>query len=583
VTSHQFHKKIGLSLLGCLWLLSCFGALQAEKPHRALLGTSDNSTRYQISLHIDYRQALFSGREVVQFVNQIKDDLDSVSFQLYPNIGLSEESEQWLSVQRVQMAGRDLRFSLRGRGSVVRVQLLTKLQLGQSAEFTVEFQGRVPRVQREETSLLAHFLEEVSDATREDRVVRDARDIFFATDQAMLLGYFHPLLITQAASPSEQGTPAGAAGTFFSQVANYDVTVRVSRSVTVISSAASVSATASIPGAVTEAGASEKTEADDRVYSFRGDNLRGFALALGEAWQSLRQQVGKTEIAVYFRFGDERLGRQSLEIAGRSLKAYHDAFGEYPYSLLNVIELPMTAGYSGIEFPGLVAVAQAYWIDFDAPEAKRLPNLVRENADLIQSVLEFTLARSIAHQWWGSVVGSDPQRSPWLDEALASYAAAYYFEAVSGRAAGMLAVERHLRSVWQAYRMLGGTDQEVDQSVRSFRNFTQYAAIVQAKGGMMLAALRESMGDAAFFAALRDYYARQQFQIARPEHFKWAILAHSTDAQKVRALMNRWLREKRGDEDIGAPELALFSPQGSKMRTLGRFFVRIGRAAARPF
>jgi hypothetical protein len=47
--------------------------------------------------------------------------------------------------------------------------------------------------------------------------------------------------------------------------------------------------------------------------------------------------------------------------------------------------------------------------------------------------------------------------------------------------------------------------------------------------------------------------------------------------------MNRWLREKRGDEDIGAPELALFSPQGSKMRTLGRFFVRIGRAAARPF
>jgi hypothetical protein len=43
------------------------------------------------------------------------------------------------------------------------------------------------------------------------------------------------------------------------------------------------------------------------------------------------------------------------------------------------------------------------------------------------------------------------------------------------------------------------------------------------------------------------------------------------------------LKEKRGDEDIGAPDMTLIPPRVSKIRALGRVFVKIGKTAARPF
>ena len=531
--------------------------------------------RYQISLEIDYRQMNFTGREVVRFVNNTRDELDSLSFHLYPNVGLAEDAAPWLTVRRALLDARELRFALRSRGSVVRVPLPAKLLPGQSVELTLEFEGRVPKVQREETSLLAHFLQEVNDAVSDERLQRDARDIFFASDQAMLLGYFYPMLATRHSLSTDQGLAAGVGGIVFSAVADYEVTISVDDGVTVIASAPDVgrrnlAATGSAPPSRAE-------------YVFRGERLRGFAVVLGERLKSVEQKVGATRVVSFFHEGDERLGRRSLDVATRSLAAFNKAFGEYPYPVLNIAAIPMTAGYSGMEFPGLVALAQAYYIDFDAPEAQRLPQLLREQSDVIEHALEFTLAHCVAHQWWGSVIGSDPQREPWLDEALANYAAAYYYEAAYSKVVGEDAIDRQLRATYHAYRMLGGTDQEVDKPARDFHSFIQYAAIVQAKGALMLVALRREMGDAAFFRALRDYYTAYQFRIATPGRFREAILEAADNQPRVRDLLQRWLKEKHADEDIGKPELALLAPSGSKKRAIGRFFGRIGRAAARPF
>ncbi|HWQ33674.1 MAG TPA: M1 family metallopeptidase [Blastocatellia bacterium] len=547
---------------------------QAAKRRAAAREPAKSAQHYQLSLEVDYRLKRFTGREVVRFVNNTRDELDSVSFHLYPNVGLSEDAAPWLTIKRVLIDAREQRFQLRSRGTVARVPLPVKLPPGASLALTLEFTGRIPKVQREETSLLAHFLQEVNDAVSDERQQRDARDIFFASDQAVLLGYFYPMLATRDLLPSEQGLAAGVGGIVFSAVADYEVTVRVDDGVTVISSGES---------RARRLLASAENDVPQAEYVFRGERLRGFALVLGEKLKSVEQQVGRTRVVSFFHEGDERPGQRSLEIAARSLAAFNKAFGEYPYPVLNVVEIPMTAGYSGMEFPGLVALAQAYYIDFAAPEAQRLPQLLRDQADVIENALEFTLAHSIAHQWWGSIVGSDPQRNPWLDEALANYAAAYYYEATGGKLLGEEAIDRQLRATYHAYCMLGGADQEVDKPARDFHSFIQYSAIVQAKGALMLVALRREMGDEAFFTALRDYYAGSRFRVASPEDLRQALLAAAASPQVVKDLMQRWLKEKHADEDIGKPELALFTSGGSKKRAIGRFFGRIGRAAARPF
>ncbi len=471
--------------------------------------------------------------------------------------------------------GRELRFSLRSRNVALRVELPQKLQPGQTIELVLDFSARMPRVQREETSLLAHFLEEVSDALSDERQPKDARDIFFAGEEAMMLGYFFPMLAPRQQQFAEQGLAVGVGNLVYSEVADYEVEVKTDEGLTLIGSASCI--------AVKPLQSGSEDSGKRKVHIFRGEKLRGFAIALVERMKSAEQNVGNVHIVSYFRESDERLGKRALRIAAGAIDAYSRSFGDYPYSQLQVVELPLAAGYSNIKFPALIAVAQAYYIDFDAPQAARLPGVLREQSDIIKSSFEFAIAHGVARQWWGEAVGSDPERFPYLDEALANYSAAYYHEVAYGKKLGDLIIDQQLRGAYQAYRMLGGVDMEVDKPLKEFRNALHYTAIVQAKGALLFVALRKELGDEQFFNALRNYFSAHRFRIAGPEHLRFAFQALVENPRAVRWLFQRWLKEKRGDEDIGSPDLTLVPPPVSKIRALGRVFVRIGKTAARPF
>jgi Peptidase family M1 domain len=534
--------------------------------------TSANRIKYRIEIDVDYSGAAFKGRQWVHFVNSTREDLEHIDFHLYPNIGLAEEDETPLTIQTVSDGSRDLKFSLRSRRTVLRVDLPAKLPAGRSIEITLGFSARIPRVLREETSLLAHFLYEVNDAVNSERRPRDARDIFFAGDEAMLLGYFYPLVAVRQSQSPELVLGSAVNGIIFTEVADYEVKVNADDNLTVIAS-----------GERVEPFSASAEPSGRSVRIFRGESLRGFALALVKGLKVLEQQAGETRVFSYFHEGDEKLGKRALAIAVGAVETYTSAFGDYPYPQLHVIEFPLPAGYSGVELPSLMALAQAYYIDFDAPQASRLPGVLREQADLIKSSFEFTLANGIAHQWWGGAIGSDSERSPYMDESLATFAAAYYHEAIYGKQLGDRIIDRHLRGGYQAYRMLGGVDLEVDKPAREFKSAMQYTAIVQAKGALLFVALRKELGDERFFNALRYYYKANKFRIATPDHLRYVFLAAADDPREVRSIFQHWLKEKHGDEDLGSPDLTLLQSPGSKRNSVGKFFSKIGRTAARPF
>ncbi|HEX4950583.1 MAG TPA: M1 family aminopeptidase [Blastocatellia bacterium] len=541
--------------------------------------SSFSEQSYRIELEVDEQEQSYVGSEIVRFTNSTRRELDQINFHLYPNLGQKEDDFPWLTVNGVGLTpnqhhraakGQGVRFALRAHNSILQVKLPFKLAPGSTLELKIDFAARIPRIQREETTLLAHFLEEASDAISDEKQSRDARDIFFACEQTILLGYFYPLLAAPETSSTDQGLAIGVGGLVISEVADYEVKVNVDADIMAVGSSRLVE---------------KKSEAEKTItHVFRGENLRGFALVLGEHWKTIERKNGATTLATYYLPGDEKIGHRMADIAVNTNKAYNTAFGQYPYQQLNVVELPLPAGFGGIEFPGLVAIAQAYCIDFDAPEAARLPGLVRDQADVIKNALEFTLAQSIAFQWWGGVVGSDSQRSPYLDEALAHFAATYYYEATFGKEAGEKAISQNIRTPYQVYRSLGGVDMEVAKPTKDFRNALQFSAIVQAKGAMLFQTLRRELGDEQFFGALRLYYTTRKFRFATPNDLREAFLTAAQHPATVKNLFQRYLREKRGDEDLGVPEVAYFSAnEKGKGRKLGRFFGKIGRAAARPF
>jgi hypothetical protein len=530
---------------------------------------------YHIEIDLDYRKASFTGREVIRFTNATREDLDHLNFYLYPNFGLSESEEPSLSVQRIAAGGRDLPFSLRSQGALLRVELSQKLQPGQSIELALAFSARVPRVQREETSLLAHFLQEISDALDDERRPRDARDIFFAGEEAIMLGYFFPMLAPRRQQALEQNVAVSLGCLINNEVADYEVTVTTDEKLALIASAESVRSKTLL----SESGVGRTRKSQ----TFRGEGLRGFAIAVVERMKSAERRAGAVRAISYFRESDERIGKRALDFAVNAVEVYEKSFGDYPFPLLQIVEMPLAAGYSNVQFPGMVVVAQAYYVDFDAPEAVRLPGVLREQADIIKSSFEFTIAYGVAKQWWGEAVGSDSEHAPYLDEALANFSSAYYHEAIYGKKLGDLIIDQQLRGAFQAYRMLGGVDIEVDKPLKDFRNSLQYTAIVQAKGALLFVALRKELGDERFFNALRRYYSTNSFRVATPDGLRNAFISASENPRALRPIFQRWLKEKRGDEDIGTPDLTLIPPKVSKIRALGRVFVKIGKTAARPF
>jgi hypothetical protein len=530
---------------------------------------------YSINLDLDYREARFTGTEKVKIHNTSRDEIDQISFHLYPNAGLLDEDPPCLSVQRITLDGRELRFTSRPRQTLLKADLPFKLQPGQSLELKLEFSGRLPRIQREEASLLAHFLQEVNDAVSEERTLRDSRDIFFAAEEAMLLGYFYPVLAVRSSQLSEQSLVAGVGGVIFSDAADYEVSIVTDAVTTVIGSGAKTE-TKSLP-------ATTALSKPRKLHVFKGEKLRGFGLAVVERVKSLERKVRNTRVVSYFREGDDRLGERALNIVADAVEAYSQAFGEYPYPQLQIVELPLPAGNSGADMPSLISMAQAYYIDFDNTKAARLPSVLSEQADIIKLSFEFSIANGVARQWWGGVVGSDSERSPYLSEGLASYSAVYYHEATYNKQASEMMLKQQLQGTYQAYRMLGGVDMEADKPAKDFRNPLQFTAIVQAKSALLFNALRNELGDQKFFEALKSYYAANRFRIVTVDQLRAAFLNVTDDQRTVRLLFQRWLKEKRGDDDIGTPDLTLIAPSVSKIRALGRVFVKIGKTAAKPF
>jgi hypothetical protein len=78
-------------------------------------------------------------------------------------------------------------------------------------------------------------------------------------------------------------------------------------------------------------------------------------------------------------------------------------------------------------------------------------------------------------------------------------------------------LDDQVRGVYRLYRTFGGDDMESNRPSRDYRNTFQYAAIVTSKGALMFVELQQSLGDEKIFAALRNYYRANLFEIAQLE------------------------------------------------------------------
>jgi hypothetical protein len=545
--------------------LGAAGSSAQEQTRRPV---PENRLNYQIRLSLDFENRSYSGTERVRWVNRGTRTTSTLFFHLYSNIrvpgelpakqlvaGRETSDEPELEILGVRAAESDvaLPFSLEDQGTTLRVNLREPVAADAATEIVIKFKGNVPEIDPEETGLVTHVMQQVSAAIGSTRELRRPRDVNFRCRGVMLLGSAYPVLVARDGDDWFRKIESSIGDTLVTDVADYKVTIEAPQNVTLYAAAMGQTSTAK----------------EDRVATtFTAENLRDFAIVAGSDMRAEQRTVGDVTVRSIFRAEHEVAARRALNIAADAVRVYDARIGPLPIKMLSLIDAPLVATLSSAEFAGFSAIASAFYVDFDSPSVRNMPDLIREQRASVEESLEWTVAHVIAHEWWGATVGNDAGREPVLDEALANWSALLYYREVYGEERAATALDEQLRGVYKLYRTFGGEDMEANRGAKEYRNSFQYAAIVTCKGALMFEALRKLIGDEKFFAALRKYYAANEFEVAEMDDLRGAFVGEASIEQRraVSRTFDRWLASKSGDEDISPPDPKLAAELGLPTR-----------------
>lgn len=300
-----------------------------------------------------------------------------------------------------------------------------------------------------------------------------------AGENAVNLANFYPVLCAYGEGGFLEYVYSSNGDPFVSECADYEVYLTVPKSYRAV-------------GTGKEERVAENGKA---TYHVIAENVRDVAFVLGEHFQSASQSVGGVEVR-YFWFADEDPQR-TLATAAESFAFYARTFGKYAYPCYTVVETDFP--YGGMEYPMLSMISSSLREE-DVPVA---------------------VAHETAHQWWYSAVGNNQFEHAWMDEGLAEYSSALFFNAqpVGGLTGEALVkrAESSYRAFFSVYSQLHeNADTTMNRPLTSFSGEYEYANIAYDKGMILFDRLRSSVGDRRFYAGLKKYYSDFSYKIAEP-------------------------------------------------------------------
>jgi aminopeptidase N len=230
--------------------------------------------------------------------------------------------------------------------------------------------------------------------------------------------------------------------------------------------------------------------------------------------------------------------------AGEIVQLFGRLVGPFPYEKLAHLQ-------SSTRFGGMENASEIFYAD---------------GAFRRRTMNDGLIAHETAHQWFGDAVTERDWAHLWLSEGFATYFAALWTRAAHGDSAfrtQMADVRRTVLADSSAVMHRPVID-SIETNYLALLNRNSYE-----KGGFVLHMLRAQVGEAAFFDALRSYYAKHKHSTAVTDDLRAEM--ERTSKQQLGWFFDQWLRRPGFPEvtaewtyDSAAHEVVVSATQGTR-------------------
>lgn len=440
------------------------------------LNLISEKTVYTMQWTLNADLSELQGKQRIIMANRTGKTLNEIYLRLFANYPNSAAS---IELENLRVDGTILKTVREQQDTALKIPLLRPLAPTRRVTLTFDYTVKIPA----------------------DNKVRYAD--FTRTDWIVTLPTIYPIIPAYDAQGWHTELPPPFGDLVYAESSIYDVTITVPSQYNVIASGEMVQETKS---------------GGQTTRRYIGAPMRDFDANITSALSESSAQVDDVTIHSWYLPDHAEQGKRALEWTVNSFKVYEKRFGPYPFKELHLVETPTTAG--GIEYPGVITVARALYSD---------PGQT--------NYFEFATAHETAHQWWYSTVGNDQVNHPWQDESLTQYATLVYFQDQYGKSIAQNIMDNFFTRQYETAKERFG-DRPAGLPVSAYDE-DAYGAFIYAKGPLFFQALRDQVGDEAFFQALETYYQQFKFRIAQPQDL--INVFQQTSGKDVRPLFQKWI------------------------------------------
>lgn len=430
------------------------------------VSTGEYKNKYIISAYYKpEEQSIFATQRLI-YKNTEDVEIDSIYFHLYPNAFKDKDTAPMIGdiydnypkgfnpgqidIINIRIDKTDVKYAVEGQDkTLLCVKLNKPLKIGEKTEIKMDFQEKLPI----------------------------ARTDFGSFNGISIFENWYPILCVYDSEGWHKEPSCRMGESNFSEVSDYEVEIELPENEIVASTGEIVK--------------EKKIGNGRKLVELEADNVRDFTWVSSSKFKMVEKKHSGVMIRSYFLNDDKVRGIDALNFATRALDFYNETFGKYPYDRFSIVETYLYGG--AMEYPLLTTIGEQY---YKHPDEKSL---------------ESAVVHELAHQWWYVVVGNNEYKEPWLDEALATYTEAMYFEKFYGADAAKQRINPKVG--------LARFERVPGDNMGKFRNNSEYNLVVYLKGAYILDELRRKIGDTNFLNVMKSYYNNNTFKNASVADF----------------------------------------------------------------